>query len=113
MSADQMEYLQQSIQSKDCYYAVVSFSQKLSNHDLTEYLEKRNIFADSFIWTDGADQILPSINKMVLPTHILVDRSGNVLKTFPGTDKEKSGRERMVNQILKEISAATNKPNSN
>ncbi|MBA2495110.1 MAG: hypothetical protein H0V31_10510 [Acidobacteria bacterium] len=87
----------------DCDYAIVSFSQKLAHKELSQYLMERNLSADSFLWIGGVNNILPSINKMVLPSHILVDRQGEVIKTFPGTDKEKSVRERMANQIVNEI----------
>lgn len=102
-ASDQMKYINEKLANSGVNYAVVSFSQKLTNEKLSEYVQSLGFGADSFIWADKNENILPSINTMVLPTHILIDNEGNVIKTYPGTDKEKSTRDRMANQIVKEI----------
>ena len=113
LAKDQINYLEEETESYDCNYAIASFSQKLSYNEFSKYLEARNISANSFLWVGGVENILPSINKMVLPSHILVDRRGTVIESFAGTDKEKSVRERMTNRIVKEIKDINNKVQSN
>ncbi len=102
-ASDQMKYINEKLANSDVNYAVVSFSQKMTNKKLSEYVESLELDADSFLWTDKNENILSSINSMVLPSHILIDAEGNVITTYPGTDKEKSIRDRMANQIIKEI----------
>lgn len=101
-AGDQMKYLSEKLSNSNVNYAVVSFSQKLTDKELSKYIKSLDFEADSFLWTDKNENILPSINAMVLPSHILIDAEGKVIKTYPGTDKEKSTRDRMANQIVKE-----------
>lgn len=111
-AGDQINYLERQIKSLDFGYAVVSFSRKLSHKELSLFLTTQNIFTEPFLWTDETGNILPSIKKMVLPTHILIDKQGRVIKTFPGTSNERAIRERMTNQILEEIRSETIKLHS-
>lgn len=100
---DQFEFIRSSLQAEEVDYFVVSFSQKLSAFELADYLRKFDDSSQTFIWKGDYVNIPETINKMVYPTFILVDSSGKVIKTFPGTDKTKSVREKMSIQIIKEV----------
>ena len=100
---DQMKFLQENLKSNDIDYFIVSFSQDLSQVELSRYVKSMNLTANTYSWTGNYEDIISSIDKIVLPSHILVDSKGNVIKTFPGTDKEKSVRDEMAYQIIKEI----------
>ena len=100
---DQMRFLQENLKSLDVDYFIISFSQKSSNIELFKYVQSMNLTATTYSWTGGYENIIPSVNKMVLPSHILVDSKGKVIKSFPGTDNDKSVREKMTNQIIKEV----------
>jgi hypothetical protein len=103
MARDQMKFLQENLANKDVDYFIISFSQKLSPIELSRYTKSMNLAVSTYSWAGNYKDIIPSINKMVLPSHILVDAKGNVIKTFPGTDNQKSVRDKMVYQIIKEI----------
>lgn len=103
IASDQMQYIQENTKNSNINYAVISFSQKLYLDELPHYAESLRLSANTYSWVGGNDNILSSVKNMVLPSHILVDSDGNVIKTYPGTDKEKSTRDRMANQIIKEI----------
>jgi len=113
ISKDQMKFLEDNLKDIDVDYYVISFSQKLSPSELSQFVKSMDLSSRPFLWTKGYENTLPSINKMVLPSHILTDSKGNIIKTFPGTSNEKFIRQRMANQIVGEVSAEKIKFNSN
>lgn len=106
---DQMRFLQENLEGIGVDYFIISFSQKLSPIELSRYAKSMGLTVNTYSWAENHKNIIPTINKMVLPSHILIDMKGKVIKTFPGTDKEKSVRNRMVYQIIKEITAEKSK----
>ncbi len=67
---DQMKFLQESLKIKDVDYFIISFSQKLSPVELAQYVKSMNLTANTYSWTGNYEDIIPSIDKMVLPSHI-------------------------------------------
>lgn len=99
-SKDQIETLGKNLLNSDVGHVVVSFSQKLSAKELSDYVSELGAASEAFVWVKGDEEIPMSIKNMVIPSHILVTSDGNVLRAFPGTSNERKIRDRMVRQIL-------------
>lgn len=106
-----MRFLDESLTAEGVNYYIVCFSPKQSSASLSDYVHSIGLRTDSFIWTNGLENVLPSIKIIAYPSHILIDKNGVVIKTFPGTSNEKAVRDRMVRQVLKEVVAERNRRN--
>jgi hypothetical protein len=113
VASDQMEYIQRNVEKNDVGYVVISFSQKLTPEGLIEYVRSLGLSTDTYLWTGRYEDLLPAIKEMIMPTHILIDSQGNVIKSFSGTDREAHVRERMANQIVKEVTERNNARETN
>ncbi len=109
---DQMQFIQNSLVDNEIEYCVVSFSTKISSEELVEFSRTLDLSAKSYIWAGNKAEILPEINKMVIPTHILVDSQGFVLKSFPGTDRDEDIRSQMSERIIEEVLKEKSKLNA-
>jgi hypothetical protein len=102
-SDEQMRFLSEKLTGRNIDYFLVCFSRKVSAESLSGFVDSLNLQAKSFSWNDDFENVLPSIKSIVYPSHILIDSKGVVIKTFPGTSSDRSIRDRMVRQVLKEV----------
>ncbi|MCO6511012.1 MAG: hypothetical protein J5I65_09470 [Aridibacter famidurans] len=110
LAGDQSSYLRESLEKQGVGFGIISFSQRTTHARLSRYVDSFDSDASTYVWTKGASTIPLSIRKMVVPSYILVNRDGWVIKTFPGTDKNSAVREKMINQIIKEATMENLKP---
>ena len=58
-----------------------------------------------FVWRTDLRQAPPSLDDMVVPSHLLIRNDGVVIDKWPGTHRNSLIRERMANQITTEALA--------
>ncbi len=80
----------------------VSFGGKSSKEDFFSYARD---FSDSehvFYWDGDKKLISPALQQMVIPSFLLLNDRGVVLRRFPGGSKEPAIKSKMAEQILTE-----------
>jgi hypothetical protein len=103
ITREQMRFLDENLSGKGVDYFLFSFSPKISPSELSDYVTSLTLHTNSLDWSNGIETVLPNLRNIVTPSHILIDSSGTVIKSFPGTSVEKRIRDRMVSQLLKEV----------
>jgi peroxiredoxin len=103
LSMDQMEYIQTTAKSNGIDYLLVSFNLKISPTEFFDFAQSLNSSTKSFAWFGNESEMLASLPKMIVPSHLIINKTGEILRVFPGTDVEKQTRDRMANQIVAEM----------
>lgn len=103
MSVDQIDYIQTMAKSNGIDYLLVSFNLKNSPREFFDFAQSINFSAKSFAWFGNEDEMLASLPKMIVPSHLIINKNGEILRVFPGTDVEKQIRDQMANQIVAEM----------
>ncbi|HVF55605.1 MAG TPA: hypothetical protein VM934_05620 [Pyrinomonadaceae bacterium] len=108
---DEMRVVHDHLERIGVKYKLLSLTASGHPADFFAYSDSLGIDAPAFMLQPGGPQPLPSLSSMVIPSHILVDRNGVVLRKWPGTSQSSAIRQRMANQIVAdtraEVSART------
>ena len=112
LTQEQFSYLNERLTEDGMDYLIVSFSPKVSPATLSTYVKLLNIPSRSFAWSSDLESVLPSLRTIAYPSHILIDSSGTVIKTFPGTNGDRRIRDRMVRQVVNEVTAERDRRNA-
>lgn len=99
-SSDQMRYVQSRIGRAGVDYYAASVTTLESPSQLYEYTQSLGIRSPPLLWQSQEEKPPTSLFAMVLPSHLLLDNSGVIVRKWPGTDKSKAVRRRMANQIV-------------
>jgi peroxiredoxin len=117
-SRDEMIHLTKKFSSMNLKYYVVSFASTPAS-DFFTYSESLNIGVDAFLWDATSGPAPEQLFTMTNPSHLLLAADGTVIRVWPGSNPEKSVRQRMARQILSDTSvildtlnAFTSKPGS-
>lgn len=102
-SSDLLEYVKTNSLKNGVDYHLVSLGTNETPEEFFNYTDKLNLSIDSYVWNENKDSINSSLQNMVVPSHILVNSDGKVLRGFPGSGKEKEQRDQMGNQTMDEI----------
>ncbi|HEX8653156.1 MAG TPA: hypothetical protein VF708_20225 [Pyrinomonadaceae bacterium] len=65
-----------------------------------QYAESLDTGAAGYLWDLNEGQPPEALAAMVLPSHILVDRNGVIVRKWPGTNRNQAVRKKMANQIV-------------
>lgn len=111
-SGDLFEYVKTNSLKNGVDYYLVSLGTNETPDEFFHYASTLNLTSDSYIWKENKEDINLSLQNMVVPSHILVNQDGVVLRRFPGSRKEKESREQMGNQTVDEILEEKEKKNN-
>lgn len=103
VAKDQINWIQEGIKQSDVEYIFVSFTSDKSLDEFSSYTKKHYKSTNSFLWENSSSITPKSLLTTVVPSHILINSDGKILKTFFGTRKDKSLRERMAKKIIEEV----------
>lgn len=113
-ASDEIHDVQRRIKQSGIPYYLVSFTSSNPPTEFFRYTDSFHIDALSFLWDMNEKKPPESLHTMVLPSHILIDSNGLVIRKWVGTDIHKPIRRRMANQIvadmLAELSQRANRP---
>jgi len=104
VASDEMRDIRTRIESYDIEYHPVSFSTSVAAPEealnFFTYADSLGLNAPACLWTAGNEPPPEKLFLMVLPSHILVNTDGVILRKWPGTDSSSRIRRRMANQIV-------------
>lgn len=103
VAKDQIKLIQEGIENLEVEYVFVSFTSNKTSDEFSNYVKANYQSTNSFLWENISLPSPKSLSTAVVPSHILIDSNGTILKTFVGTDRDDSTRKRMANKIIKEI----------
>jgi hypothetical protein len=101
-SADLIEHVRNEAESHQVKFFLISVTPEVSNEEFLEYAKTFGDSVEIFSWRNEDGSLLPSLQKMVVPSFILVDENGVVLRRFPGSSNEITIRDQMGTQIINE-----------
>lgn len=80
---------------------------------LSEYTESLATQVPAYAWSDTV--VLPpeKLYMMVVPSHILIDKAGVIIRKWPGTSRDESVRRSMAERITADTLAAATSRRSN
>jgi hypothetical protein len=104
-SADLMEQVQAEVRSHGVNFLIVSFVSDVQKEEFFAYAKTLCKADEIFLWEGEKELVLPALRKMVLPSHILINEEGIVLRRFPGSSNDKAIRDQMAKQIIAETLA--------
>ena len=105
VATDETRYVRDQIKPLGIPYYVVSFVPSDNPTGFFEYCDSLRLGVPEFLWTK--EQPLTSLSTMVIPSHLLLDRNGVIVRTWPGSNDDKTFRVRMGNQIVADTNVIT------
>lgn len=105
VSQDLITQVQSEAESNQIYFAMVSFIPQANTEKYFNYAETLSKSDRVYLWQGEKDNLLPDLQKMVVPSHLLINEQGIILRRFPGSSKDKAIRNQMANQIITEMLA--------
>lgn len=104
-SADLIEQVRDEAKLHQVKFFMVSVASDISKEEFFEYAKTFGKLDGIYSWENEKELVLPALQKMVIPSFILVSEQGVVLRRFPGTSNEKTIRDQMARQIITETLA--------
>jgi peroxiredoxin len=101
---DQMRFVNKNAKRAGVGYYTVSVTASTATPDLKaltpseffQYTDSISVGAPAFLW-DAADERPPDkLYSMSVPSHVLIDRNGTIIRKWLGTDQQESVRKRMA-----------------
>ena len=79
------------------------------------YADSLGIDAPRLLWSEQKVTAQGSLSTMAVPSHVLVDRNGIILRKWIGSNQDKSIRQRIATQVISDtwVIAETSKALSN
>lgn len=99
-ASDEMRDVRNRIALAGIKYYPASVTARQSPSQFLEYTQSLGIGGPAFLWQEQDEAASASLFGMVLPSHLLLDNSGVIVRKWPGTDQSPQIRRRMANQIV-------------
>jgi len=100
IAADQIIYVSNAVAEVGVPYYFASFTSSVSAPEFFAFTDSAPIHVPSFFWPVGTQGPPERLFRMTVPSHMLIDRSGTIIRLWPGSSNEKTVRDRMANQII-------------
>jgi hypothetical protein len=104
-ATDEMHDIRNRIAASGIRYYAASVTTLQPSAQFVEYTMSLGIRSPAFLWQRQDETPPESLFTMVLPSHLLLDANGLIVRKWPGTDQSANVREKMANQIVKETVA--------
>lgn len=101
IAADAMRYVRNQVENQGIKYYIISFT--ASPSILSKFVEATHVDAPFFAWSKSKEHLPEYINSMIVPYHLLIDKTGKIIRRWPGSNKDKYIRDRMANQIVFDV----------
>lgn len=99
-ASDEMRDVRNRIARTGISYYPASITARHSPSEFLEYTQSLGIHGAALLWQDQDEAAPASLVEMVLPSHVLLDSTGVIVRKWPGTDKSPHVRRKMANQIV-------------
>ena len=97
---DEMLAIEEGIQ--DINYYVLMLCESANAEQYFHYMNSLRLPSKSFVWRTDIIQPPETLRRMVVPSHLLVNRLSVVIDKWPGTDPDREVGQRMASQIILE-----------
>jgi len=97
-ASDTMKDIRERLSSMRVPYYAVAFVPVKG--DFYGYAKTLGVGTEAFLWSQDEGSPPDSLVNAAQPSHILIDRSGRVLRVWPGAHAAKQVRDRMGSQIV-------------
>lgn len=101
-SADLFEQVQLDATSHGIEFLVASFGGPSSREEFFGYARTLCDSSHAFYWDGEKGLVSPAVQQMAVPSFLLLNQRGLVLRRFPGGSKDSVIRSRMAAQIIAE-----------
>ena len=105
VASDQMRIVRDTVVNAGVQYYLVSVTSSDPSDDFFKYTDSLNLDSRSYLLRMNEGSPSQQLYGMVLPSHILIDRTGRIIRKWPGTSTSKSVRLHMANQIASDTLA--------
>jgi hypothetical protein len=119
VATDEMSHVRDKVALLGIPYYVVSFVPLENSQAFFQYCDSLGIGVPTYMWANK-EQPLTSLSTMVAPSHLLLDKSGVIIRTWPGANEDQAFRIRMAKQIVDDtnviidtVAALSKRSNSN
>lgn len=101
-SADSMRDIRGRLAAASVQYYLVSFGTSDNPADFFKFADSLGTGAPACLWSAPEAAPPKELSEMLIPSHLLIDRNGMIIKKWPGSSASESTRRRMANQIVKD-----------
>jgi hypothetical protein len=107
-ASDEMRHIREKLAAINIDYFMVSFAPPSANTDFFKYGDSLGVGVPSFLWDASTGAPPPSLFRMTVPSHLLINSDGAVICAWPGANDNKGIRDRMAQQIVADTVVAAN-----
>lgn len=107
VATDEMRYVHNNIALLGIPYYIVSFTPPDNSQNFFQYCDSLKLGVPAFSWASKNKQPGESLSTMVAPSHLLLNRDGVIVRTWPGSNEDKTYRIRMGKQIVADTNVIT------
>ena len=104
-ASDQLRIVQDSIRKRGVNYYLVSVTSSAPPAEFFKYTRSLVSDATAYLWAHNEAQPSEKLFSMVLPSHILVDQTGIIVRKWPGTSVSEDVRRKMAEEIVSDTRA--------
>lgn len=98
-SKDQIFAVRDAIATSTIYYCVLMLPNDVASKEHSEFANLLDL-QDRAYFASARNKSNEALAMMVVPSHLLLDANGTVLKKWPGTDRNRDVRASMAKQIV-------------
>ena len=104
-ATDQLQGVHDRVAEKGVPYYLVSVTSSVSAPDFFAYADSFDLKSPAYLWGPTEPKPPSALYSMVLPSHLLLNDDGTILRKWTGTAISDYDRARMVNQIVSDTLA--------
>ncbi len=104
-ASDQLRIVHNSMKEMRVHYYLVSATSSVPPADFFKYTRSLASDATSYLWEQSEAESADELYSMVLPSHILIDQTGTVVRKWPGTSVSENIRRKMADEIVSNVRA--------
>jgi hypothetical protein len=97
--SEQLTTIQTSVNKIGVEYYFVCVTSLTSATKFSQYTQSLSPQARSYVWADTETSPPQKLYTMVVPSHILIDTNGAIIRKWPGTSRDEDIRRIMSDQI--------------
>ncbi|HEU4510487.1 MAG TPA: hypothetical protein VFR78_19790 [Pyrinomonadaceae bacterium] len=106
LASDQLRLIQEQVSEAGMNTFLVMFSTVETSARAFSYADSLGLASKTFVCTTDEAVKTDSVFRMVVPSHILVEKDGTVINKWPGTSPDPVARKRIVNQVVSDAVSA-------
>jgi hypothetical protein len=103
LAKEQISFIESESRRIGLNHIVVSLNSKYNLDEIYTFSSGLGLNSDVYVWVPNSSEVNRSLVMMVVPSHVLVKGDGTVIKSFPGTSKDRRVRQHMAAEMFRII----------